>query len=111
MNHATLTIVATILVMLASPGLEHGIFEMLQGNAPAEGLNNQAIGQAQRMWNHGSEEALSLLPADLSTGIAAVTLSLALMVWLLGLYRVTFVPGSCYEFEYHEQGATDGRAL
>jgi hypothetical protein len=36
------------------------------------------------MWYYGSEEAFTLLPTYLLTGIDAVSLSLALMVWSLG---------------------------
>jgi hypothetical protein len=49
--------------------------------------------------------------AYLSAGIAAITFSLALTVWSLGLYLIPFVAGFCYKFEYHKQGGNDGRAL
>jgi hypothetical protein len=38
MNRATNTIVFTFNVILAIAGLAHGIPEILQGNAPTEGL-------------------------------------------------------------------------
>jgi hypothetical protein len=84
MNRATNTIVSTISVILAIAGLAHGIPEILQGNAPTEGLIIQAIGPDQQMWQYGTEEAFTLLPTYHLTGIAAISLSLALMVWSLG---------------------------
>lgn len=84
MNRATKTIVATISVILAIAGLDHGIFEILQGNAPTGGLIIQAIGPDHQMWQYGTEEAFTLLPTYLSTGLVAVSLSLALIVWSLG---------------------------
>lgn len=84
MNRATRTIVSTIGVMLAIAGLDHGIFEILQGNAPTAGPIIQAIGDNRQMWFYGTEEALTVLPTFLLTGIAAVTVSLAILVWSLG---------------------------
>lgn len=82
MNHATKTIVSTIGIVLAIAGLAHGIPEILQGNRPTAGLIIQAIGPEMNLW--GTEEAFTLLPTYLSTGLAAVSLSLALIVWSLG---------------------------
>lgn len=84
MNRATKIIVSTIGVILAFAGLAHGIPEILQGNTPTEGLIIQAIGPDHQMWQYGTEEAFSLLPTYLSTGLAAIAISLALMVWSLG---------------------------
>ncbi|MFO7583780.1 MAG: hypothetical protein R6W69_03540 [Anaerolineales bacterium] len=84
MNRITKTIVSTISIILAIAGLAHGIPEILQGNTPTEGLIIQAIGPDNRMWHYGTEEAFSLLPTYLSTGLAAIAISLALIVWSLG---------------------------
>jgi hypothetical protein len=84
MNRATKIIVSTIGIVLAIAGLAHGIPEILQGNTPTEGLIIQAIGPDHQMWQHGTEEAFTLLPTYLSTGLVVVSLSLALIVWSLG---------------------------
>ena len=84
MNPNTRIIVSTIGIILAIAGLDHGIFEILQGNKSTEGLIIQAIGPDHRMWQYGTEEAFTLLPTYLSTGIAAVSLSLFLIVWSVG---------------------------
>jgi hypothetical protein len=83
MNRATKIIVSTISIILTIAGLAHGIPEVLQGNAPTEGLIIQAIGPEMNLW--GTEEAFTLLPTYLLTGLAAVSLSLALIVWSLRL--------------------------
>lgn len=79
MNSSTRTIVATIGVMLAIAGLDHGIFEILQGSKPASGLIIQAIGPEQNLW--GTEEAFTIVPNFLLTGILAVLVSLIIIVW------------------------------
>jgi hypothetical protein len=79
MNVVVMTIVLAVSGMLA-----HGFFEVLQGNTPTPGLIIQAIGPEQRMWVHGSEEAFTLVPNFLATGLLAMAVSLALIVWVLG---------------------------
>ncbi len=81
MNRASRIIVAVIGIVLAIAGMDHGIFEILQGNTPTQGLILQAIGPAHRMWTYGTEEAFSILPNFLFTGIAAVIVSLAIIAW------------------------------
>lgn len=61
--------------------MNHGFFESLQGNIPTNGLIIQAIGEANRMWVHGTEEAFTLIPNFLLTGILAIIVSMAIMAW------------------------------
>jgi hypothetical protein len=84
MNIATKTIVSTIGVMLGIAGINHGFFEALQGNTAAPGLIIQAIGPAQRMWVHGTEEAFTLIPNFLVTGILAMLVGIAIIIWSIG---------------------------
>jgi hypothetical protein len=84
MNAATRTIVATVGVVLAMAGINHGVFEVLQGNTPTDGLIIQAIGDAQQMWLYGTEEAFTLVPNFLATGLLAIAVSLAIGVWSIG---------------------------
>jgi hypothetical protein len=79
MNRATRIIVSTFGVVLGIAGLDHGLFEILQGNTPTNGLIIQAIGSDLKLW--GTEEAFTIIPNFLLTGIAAVIVSLAIMVW------------------------------
>jgi hypothetical protein len=83
-NRATRINVATTGIMLGIAGLDHGVFEVLQGNQPTGGLFIQAIAPARQWWAYGGEEALTLVPNFLATGILAITISLAVMVWSVG---------------------------
>jgi hypothetical protein len=64
-------------------GMNHGFFEILQGNQPVSGTLIQAIGPDQRFWSNGTEEAFTLLPTYLSTGIASMLVGLVIVVWSL----------------------------
>jgi len=79
MNRATRTIVATIGIMLAIAGLDHGFFETLQGSHITSGLVIKAIGPEMKLW--GTEEAFTLVPNYLITGLLAMLVSLAIIVW------------------------------
>jgi hypothetical protein len=81
-NHTTRIIVAVVSVFLGIAGLDHGIFEILQGNKPTNSLIIQAIGPEQNLW--GTEEAFTIVPNFLATGILAVSVSLAIIVWAVG---------------------------
>lgn len=81
MNRATRTIVSTMGVILAISGMVHGIFEVLQGNTPTHGLITQAIGDVQQMWLYGTEEAFTIIPNFLITGILTIMVGIATLVW------------------------------
>jgi hypothetical protein len=84
MNRATRVIVATLGTIFGISGMNHGFFEILQGNVPTGGLFISAIGEAQKMWPHGNELAFTLIPNFLMTGIAAMIVGLAIIIWSLG---------------------------
>jgi hypothetical protein len=84
MNKVTKIIVATLASIFGLSGMSHGFSEILQGNTPTGGMFIAAIGEAQRMWPHGDEYAFSLIPNFLVTGIVAVLVSLAIVVWSIG---------------------------
>jgi hypothetical protein len=83
-NRATRSIVSILGAFFAIGGIDHGVFEILHGNVPTTGLFIQAIGLANRFWVYGTEDAFTLIPNFLLTGILAVFFSLAIMVWLIG---------------------------
>ncbi len=64
--------------------MNHGFFEIFQGNVPTGGFFISAIGLAQKMWPHGNELAFTLIPNFLMTGIAAMIVGLAIIIWSLG---------------------------
>ena len=83
MNKATRITVATLGTIFGISGMNHGFFEILQGNIPTGGSFISAIGEAHKMWPHGNEFAFTLIPNFLMTGIAAMIVGLAIIVWSL----------------------------
>jgi hypothetical protein len=77
-------ITATVLGLTAGgAGIEHGIFEMLQGDARPEGLMIASIGPPcvpELSWN-ACEPAMTVIPSFLITGILALILGVMVMVW------------------------------
>jgi hypothetical protein len=77
-------IVAAVLGFLAGlAGLEHGISEILQGNAQPVGLMFPSMGppcNPAQAWN-ACEPAVSVVPNFLVAGTLTVLLSLALLLW------------------------------
>jgi hypothetical protein len=104
---ATRVIATTIGVFFGCfSGVNHGIFELLQGNKPTQGMVIQAIGEAQRFWALGTEDALTIIPNFMLTGIVSIILGLAIMIWsfrflprkhgptgFLGLFVLSFLIG------------------
>ena len=84
MNRATRINVTLLGVIFGISGINHGLFETLQGNIPTGGLFISAIGEIQKMWPHGNEPAFTLIPNFLITGIAAVLIGLAIIIWSCG---------------------------
>jgi hypothetical protein len=81
--NATRVIATTIGVILGLSGINHGFFEFLQGNTPTNGLVIQAIGEAQRFWELGTEEAFTILPNFLISGILSMLVGLTIVIWSL----------------------------
>jgi hypothetical protein len=65
-------------------GIDHGIFEVLQGNTRTPGMLIPSIGPVQQMWEYGTEDAFTLVPNYLVTGILAIVLGALTLVWSLG---------------------------
>jgi len=86
--------------------INHGLFELLQGNTPADGLVINAIGEAQRFWVEGTEPAFTIIPNFMITGIVSMIVGLAIIIWslwflpskhgrtvFLGLFILSFLVG------------------
>jgi hypothetical protein len=82
--NGTRMVASALGVCVGVSGLDHGFFEALQGNMATPGLIVQAIGSAQRMWIHGTEEAFTLVPNFLVTGILAMVVGVLTIVWSIG---------------------------
>jgi hypothetical protein len=83
MRRAT-RITATVLGVTAGvAGIEHGIFEILQGNTRPEGVVIASIGPPcvpELSWNQ-CEPAMTVIPSFLITGILAVIFGLIVTLW------------------------------
>jgi hypothetical protein len=80
-NGATRVVASTLGVLVGLAGVEHGFFELLQGNVSPSEMMIEAIGPAQRFWEYGTELALTIVPNFLVTGILAIILGLLVTVW------------------------------
>jgi hypothetical protein len=81
-NRATLIVTLAVVALLAFAGFEHGLFEALQGNRPTGApAGIPAIGDDIRWWEHGTEDAFTLVPSFLFTGLAAMAVSVFIFFW------------------------------
>jgi hypothetical protein len=83
MRKATKTAATWLGVVAGIAGLEHGYFAFIQGNTSIPGLAFPSWGPPcvpEEIW-HACEPAMSIVPNFLITGILAMLLSLALIVW------------------------------
>ena len=81
MNHATRAFVSTFGAIMALAGIEHGIGEVLQGNTAPSGVMILSWPSSAFFRNVAGEPAMTVLPNLFVTGILAILLSLALLVW------------------------------
>ncbi|MEJ2265850.1 MAG: hypothetical protein P8X95_20585 [Anaerolineales bacterium] len=78
---ATRLVASSIGVVAGLAGMEHGFFEILQGDLVPSGRVVDAIGPAQRFWEYGVEPAFTLIPNFFVTGIMAMLTSLFVLIW------------------------------
>lgn len=82
LNKRTKATVSVIGILLGLAGiLNHGIFEIFQGYIPTNGFYIEAISEKQRFWLYGTEGAFTLIHNFLITGISAVLVGMAIIVW------------------------------
>ena len=74
-------------------GIEHGFFEILQGNVPpvTHIISGKpmiyAIGEADRMWRYGYEYAITIVPSYSWTGVLAAVSGLLVLVCSLAFIQ------------------------
>jgi hypothetical protein len=83
-NRATRVVASILGALVGLAGIDHGIFEILQGHIAPSSLLIAAIGPAQRFWSYGEETALTIIPSFLLSGILAVILGILVIVWATG---------------------------
>jgi hypothetical protein len=81
--NAIRVITATIGVLFGFSVMNHGFFEVLQGNTPTNGIVIPAIGEAQRFWPLGTEEAFTIIPNFLVSGVLSMVLGFIVIIWSL----------------------------
>lgn len=85
MRKATKTVATWFGIAAGGAGIEHGIFEILQGSTPPESLMIVSIGPPcvpEVAWN-ACEPAMTIIPNFLITGILATIIGLAILVWAI----------------------------
>jgi hypothetical protein len=80
-NGATRAVASTLGVLVGLAGVEHGFFEVLQGNVSPSDVMIEAIGPAQRFWEYGTEPALTIVTNFFVTGILAMIVGILVTVW------------------------------
>jgi hypothetical protein len=89
MRKATRIVAASLGVVAGIAGLEHGYFEILQGQARPEGLMILSMGPPcapEAAWN-GCEPAMTILPSFLITGILSLVIGLLMVIWSAGFVQ------------------------
>jgi len=74
-------VASTLGVLVGLAGIEHGFFEMLQGDVRPDGALIDAIGPEQRIWAYATETAITIVPNFFWTGILAIFFGFAVTIW------------------------------
>jgi hypothetical protein len=80
-NRATRIVASTLGVLVGLAGIDHGIFEIMQGNVAPDSLMIAAIGPEQRFWEYGLETAFTIIPSFLISGILSILIGTLVVVW------------------------------
>jgi hypothetical protein len=83
MRSTTRTVASILGIIAGLLGMEHGYFETLQGPITPDSILISAFGspcQPKVVW-HACEPAMTVIPNFLVTGIAAIVVSLIVLLW------------------------------
>jgi hypothetical protein len=83
MRRATRAVATSFGIIAGIAGLEHGYFEILQGNTRPASLMFASMGPPcapEKIWN-ACEPAISILPNYLLAGMLTVVLGLVILIW------------------------------
>ena len=81
MRSATRAVASTFGVLAGLAGVEHGIGEILQGNVAPEGIEIKSWPDSELFAILNGEPAMTVVPNLLVTGVLAIIVSLAVLVW------------------------------
>jgi hypothetical protein len=88
-NSATRLAASTLGVYAGLVALEHGVFELVQGNAVPGDIVINAIGppcRGETVW-HACLPAMTTMPSFLAAGVLTVMVSLAVVIWSVGFVQ------------------------
>ncbi|MFX1283493.1 MAG: hypothetical protein ACFFB5_07555 [Promethearchaeota archaeon] len=74
---------STLGILVGLAGIEHGFFEMLQGNVTPSSIWIDAIGPEQRIWENATETAITIVPNFFWTGVLAMVFGLLVTIWAI----------------------------
>jgi uncharacterized membrane protein len=77
---ATRILASTVRAFAGVFGIEHGLFEILQGNIARNGLIIDAVGHQANNMFQGSEPALTIIPNFFVTGVLAILVSIIVII-------------------------------
>ena len=83
MRKATKSVATWLGVAGGIAGIEHGVFEIMQGSTKPDGLVIASIGPPcvpEQAWN-GCEPAMTIIPNFLISGILSVIIGLVILIW------------------------------
>jgi len=89
MRNATHTVAMWLGFAAGLGGLEHGIFEILQGNTRTEGVMIASMGfpcDPETAWNL-CEPAMTILPSFFTTGLIAILISIIMIAWCVAFLK------------------------
>jgi hypothetical protein len=86
LNKAIRKLASTIGAIVGLAGMEHGLFEALQGGVTTNSLIIDAIGPSQELWAGATEPALTIVPNFFASGVLAMVVGFLVVVW-----AVTFI--------------------
>ncbi len=78
--NATGVAASTLGVLVGLAGIEHGFFELLQGNVKPSGIWIDAIGPEHKIWEYATETAITIIPNFLITGMLAIVIGLLVTI-------------------------------
>jgi len=81
MKNATRVFASTFGAIMALAGIEHGIGEIFQGNVAPSGIMILSWPESEFFRSLSGEPAMTVIPNLLVTGVLAVLVSLALLLW------------------------------
>ena len=84
---ATRVLASTIGAIVGLAGMEHGLFEMLQGGVTTSGLVIDAIGPSQKLWVGATEPALTVVPNFFASGVLAMVVGFLVVVWAVAFVQ------------------------